>query len=174
MNRIRIAISVCVLAAIALYLLVRLLSMPLWFAIALAAVGTVSLLLASFTDRREIKRALAHMEGRPSLTPDEFGRHYFPPDQAAIAAEVRTIFARHIPVDVSQAHPDDAVVEDLRMDALDSMSTVEFVIELEERFKIAIPDSTAEAMRTLRDITDFISHAIRCDREAASARQEFA
>ncbi len=43
------------------------------------------------------------------------------------------------------------------MDALDSMSTVEFLVALEEHFKIEIPDSTAARMRTIRDITEVIS-----------------
>jgi acyl carrier protein len=107
---------------------------------------------------RDERLALEHMQGCPSLTAAEYGQRYFPATQAEIAAQVRAIFAKHISVDVSQSHPDDKLVEDLRMDALDSMSTVEFILELEECFKISIPDSAAKEMRTLRDITNFIGH----------------
>jgi acyl carrier protein len=112
-------------------------------------------------DRKERLRALQHMEGRPKLTNAEFGHQYFAPAEAEIAAQVRAIFAKHIEVDVSQAHPDDKLVEELRMDALDSMSTVEFVLELEEDFNISIPDKAARGMRTLRDLTGFIACELR-------------
>ena len=100
------------------------------------------------------------MEDRPSLTPTDFGSCYFPQDQASVAAEIAAIFATHIDLDVSRAHPDDRLVQDLRMDALDSMSTVEFIIELEKHFSLNIPDSAANQMRTLRDITVFITHEL--------------
>ena len=125
-----------------------------------AAIGA-SCFLVQRQDKSERQRALRHMQDRQPLSPDEFGQRYFPPDQSDIAAQVATIFGKHISVEVSQAHPDDKLVEDLRMDSLDSMSTVEFVIELEEHFKITIPDSAAEQMRTLRDITHFISRELQ-------------
>jgi acyl carrier protein len=65
--------------------------------------------------------------------------------------------SRHIPVDLSRLHPDDRIVEDIRMDALDSMSTVEFILEVEKEFGISIPDAAAEKMRTLRDAIDYVS-----------------
>lgn len=111
--------------------------------------------------RNERQRALTHMQGRPSLKPAEFGHRYFPPAQADIAAQVRAIFAKYISVDVSQAHPDDKFNEELRMDSLDSMSTIEFAIELEKHFEILISDSEAEQMQTLRDITEFISRKLQ-------------
>jgi acyl carrier protein len=112
-------------------------------------------------DRKERLRALKHMEGRVPLMDAEFGHQNFPPSEAQIAAQVRAIFAKHIDVNVSQAHPDDKLVEDLRMDALDSMSTVEFLLELEDHFGVAIPESAAAQMRTLRDLTGFILHALK-------------
>ncbi len=39
----------------------------------------------------------------------------------------------------------------------DSMSTVEFLIELEEHFEIEIPDCAAERMQTIRAITECIA-----------------
>ena len=78
--------------------------------------------------------------------------------------QVRAIFAKHIEMDVSQTQPDDKLVEELRMDALDSMSTIEFVLELEEHFNVSIPEKAAREMRTLRDLTSFIARELKSKR----------
>lgn len=111
------------------------------------------------TDETEKQRALKHMEGRQPLTDAEFGCRFFPPQQVEIAARLRTIMARHISVDLSRLHPDDLIVEDIRMDALDSLSTVEFVLEVEKEFGVSIPNAAAEKMRTLKDVIEFVSQA---------------
>jgi acyl carrier protein len=114
-------------------------------------------LRAIFMRRRtEIERAQKYMEGRPSLTAQEYSTYYFPQEEADVAAQVRTMFSQRIDLDVSRVHPDDRLVDDLRMDALDSMSTIEFVMDLEKHFNIDIPDRAAVEMRTLNDITAFI------------------
>jgi acyl carrier protein len=95
------------------------------------------------------------------LTSEEYATHFFWPNRADIAADVRRIFSRHISLNVLQAHPDDKLVDDLRMDALDSMSTIGFVVELEKYFDIDIPDKAAAEMRTLNDLTQFIAHELR-------------
>ena len=87
----------------------------------------------------------------------EFGRRFFSPQQAEIAAKLRVIMARHIPIELSRLNPDDRIVEDIRMDALDSMDTVEFVLEIEKEFGISIPDAAVARMRTLRDVAEFVS-----------------
>jgi acyl carrier protein len=113
------------------------------------------------TDEAEKQRALAHMAGRPALSETEFGRRYFPPDRAEIAAKLRKIFSRHIVVDLSQLQPNDRFIEDLRMDALDSMATVEFVIEVEKEFEIKIPDAPAEKMTTFQSVVDYVAEAVK-------------
>ena len=40
--------------------------------------------------------------------------------------------------------------------AIDSLTTVELVMELEEQFSIEIPDEDAELMGTVKDIVDYI------------------
>jgi len=57
--------------------------------------------------------------------------------------------------------PNDRFVEDLRMDELDSMSTVEYVIEIEKEFGIEIPDSAAEKMLTFKSVVDYVSEAVK-------------
>jgi acyl carrier protein len=113
------------------------------------------------TDEAEKQRALAHMAGRPALSETEFGKRYFPPDRAEIAARLRKIFFRHIIVDLSQLQPNDRFVEDLRMDELDSMSTVGFVIEVEKEFGIKIPDATAEKMTVFQSVVDYVAEAVK-------------
>ena len=48
---------------------------------------------------------------------------------------------------------DARLIDDLGVDSLD---TVELVMELEERFEIEIPDEDAELMKTVKDIVDYI------------------
>lgn len=112
---------------------------------------------ARITDAREKERALEHMHRRPALDEAQFGQHYFPAEQADIAARIRQILARHIPIDLSRLHPDDRLCADIRMDELDSMATVEFVLAVEKEFGISISDSAAKDMRTLRDVIDYVS-----------------
>jgi acyl carrier protein len=126
-----------------------------WLIVLLIAGGTAALLtLQTWSERR---RALRHMRGRPSISDDDFGRLFFSPDRAEIAARLRKILSGHIDVGLSRLSPDDKLVQDIRMDSLDSMSTVEFVIDVEKHFGISIPDSIAERMQTLRDVADFVA-----------------
>ena len=116
--------------------------------------GTCAVRLATANEK---ERAQRHMEGREPLNNEDFGRRFFSPQLADIAAKLRVIMARHIPIDLSRLNPDDRIVEDIRMDALDSMATVEFILEIEKEFGISIPDADAARMRTLRDVTEFVS-----------------
>ena len=120
-------------------------------------VVTVVVALALFQGRSIKRRALRYMQGRRRLSDNEFGEQFFASDRVAIAARLRQILSRHIQLDVSQIHPDDKLVEDIRMESLDSLSTIEFVTEAEKEFGISIPDSVAEQMRTLRDVVDYIA-----------------
>lgn len=82
---------------------------------------------------------------------------YFSGPQAAVAEKLRGILTRHLPVDLSRLHPDDGLVEDLRMDALDSLSTVEFILAIEQELGIRIPNQVASRMRTFREVVEFVA-----------------
>ena len=112
------------------------------------------------SDEAEKLGALAHMAGRPALSDAEFCARYFSADRAEIAAELRRIFAQHLPIDLSRMQPGDRFVEDLRMDALDSLSTVEFVIQVEKAFGIEIPNFAAEEMTTFQEVVDYVAVAV--------------
>jgi len=96
------------------------------------------------------------MRGRDALDDTAFGEHYFPQEHAVVAARMRQILKEHLPIDLSQMSPDDWLVRDLRMDAMDSWSTLEFVQDVEEEFGIQIPDAEGQKMRTLRDVIDYV------------------
>jgi acyl carrier protein len=113
------------------------------------------------SDEVEKQQVLSHMAGRPALNGKEFGKQFFPDDRAEIAAKLREILSRHISVDLSQMQPNDRFIEDLRMDALDSMSTVECVIEIEKEFRIEIPNSAAEKMTTFQSVVDYVAEAVK-------------
>ena len=91
------------------------------------------------------------MGGRPRRPGREFGEKFYP-DHAEIATKVRDILADHLPIDLSRLEPSDQPVIDLKMDDMDSMSTVEFVIALEKEFAIKITNADAKKMRTFDDI----------------------
>lgn len=117
------------------------------------------------SDEAEKLIALAHVAGRRALSDAEFCERYFSADRAEIAAELRRILARHLPIDLSRMQPDDRFVEDLRMDALDSLSTVEFVIQVEKAFGIEIPNIDTEKMTSFQEVVDYVASAV----EAKSA-----
>lgn len=106
--------------------------------------------------RLERSRAVAHMDGRPALDPKQFGQTYFGQDHAETAARLKNVLAAHIPLDISKLHPDDKLVDDLRMDVLDSLSTQEFIMQVEEEFGVTIPNSEAGNMRTFKDVFDYV------------------
>ena len=134
-----------------------------WYAqtgLVLVAIA-ISIYEVRLSDASEKQRARDHMAGREPLGDAAFGHELFAPEQAEVASKLRSIMARHIPVDLSRLRPDDRLVEDIRMDALDSMFTVEFILEIEKEFGISIPDAAAEKMRTRSDVIDYVSWAKR-------------
>jgi acyl carrier protein len=122
-------------------------------------------LLHEWTNRRRARRLLAT---RPALDPAGFGRTYFGESdrRALLAAQVREVLAEHVPYSLEGLGPDDAFVQDLRMDELDSMSTVELVLSLEQRFGIKIPDDDAQGILSFRQLVDYLEKRLPGDRLA--------
>ena len=111
--------------------------------------------------KQEKQRIEAYFAGRPVLGEKEFGEHYFPPDRAGIAAKLRKLLANHVGIDISRMNPTDRFIEDLLMDDFDSMSTVEFVVEIEKEFGIEIPNDVAEKMTTFQNVVDYVAEAVK-------------
>ena len=131
--------------------------LPWYWAVAIFAPIFICFSVIQEKHRKQLYQE--HFRGRPVLNEEEFGRHYFPPDRAEIAAKLRKILANNIKTDMSRLSPADRFIEDLRMEDLDSMSTVEFVIEVEEQFGIKIPDSAAGKITTLQQAVDYVAEA---------------
>lgn len=109
---------------------------------------------------REMDRVRARMAKNPALEANIFGKTYFPADQSAIASHLRQLLVPHLSLDLSRLHPDDQLVADLRMEDLDSMSTVEFVLSVEKGFAIKIPDAEIVKILTLRELTACIARLL--------------
>jgi acyl carrier protein len=119
----------------------------------LIASSAVVVLAVGFWEKHRVRQ---HLAGREPLTHDEFGRRFFPPERSAMAARVRRILSDHVPVDLSRLHPDDKLLEEIRMEGIDSLSTVEFILDVEREYGISIPDSASQQMITLRDLVNYI------------------
>ena len=77
----------------------------------------------------------------------------------AVADKVKEIIVEHLGVDEDEVTPDASFVEDLGADSLD---TVELVMQLEEEFKLDIPDEDAEKITRVREAVAYIeSHSGR-------------
>ena len=67
---------------------------------------------------------------------------------------------KEIIVDALGCDEDDVVLEASLKDDLeaDSLDAVELIMAIEEEFDIEIPDETAQSMKTVKDIVDYIEN----------------
>ncbi len=133
----------------------------IWKSALTATLVLVAIAIVVLTDYWNKRRARRHLAGREGVSEQAFGQRFYPTDVAPIAGKIREILARHIPVDISRLHPSDRPVEDLRMDALDSLATVQFVVDLEEEFDLKIGDHEAERLTTFDDVVQFVAEKLR-------------
>ena len=103
---------------------------------------------------REVRNKLAQ---RPQLNSKEFAATYFPPEKRAIAELLMEITKEHSVADITGLIPDDAFVADLRMDDLDSLAIVDFIVHIETDFDITIPQHKAKSMRSFSELVDEIA-----------------
>lgn len=69
--------------------------------------------------------------------------------------EVKEVIVSQLKVDENNITEDASFIDDLGADSLD---TVEFVMELEKKFDITIPDEDAEKIRTVGDAVRYIEN----------------
>lgn len=100
-------------------------------------------------------RAERHMAGRRPLPFGAFGAAFFP-QNAQVAEQLREILARHLPVSLDRLHPDDKLVSELQMEALDSLACQEFLQDIEVTFVLRIPPQELEHWHTFRDVLDCV------------------
>lgn len=132
--------------------------------LAIAVIFMVSIAGVLMVSRSEKRRALRHMNGREPLSPAAFARQFFRGSEISIAEQLIGILSRHLPIDLGRLHPDDRLVEDLRMYALDSLSTTSFVIDIEKTMGMKIPNNVAEKIFTFRQVVQFVASARMNDR----------
>jgi acyl carrier protein len=136
------------------------------FAVALAAV--IGLYVAQHISmKRRLKSMLAAREPIPAA---DFGsRHY--PD--ATRAEIATFILQKVEeitgYDFTGALPSDRWTDDLHLDELDSLVSVEILREVERRFGIAIDDAEATKVKTLGDLVELVSSKTNATPRPSSA-----
>ena len=67
--------------------------------------------------------------------------------------EVRGILVEQLGVDPGEVREEASFQEDLNADSLD---LVELIMEMEDRFKLKIPDEDAEKISTVGDAVDYV------------------
>lgn len=75
-------------------------------------------------------------------------------DKVEITKKVNEIICAQLEVSPDQIKPAASFTEDLKAD---SLAVVELVLQLEETFKIEIPDEDTEQIKTVQDAIDYIS-----------------
>jgi acyl carrier protein len=122
------------------------------FAIALAV---VSLFIAQqISVKRRLKSMLASREPIPA---SEFGsRHYTDPAKAEIATFILQKIEEITGYNFTGALPADQWSDDLHIDELDSLVSVEIIQEVERRFGIVINDAEATQIKTIGDFVEVI------------------
>ncbi len=78
-------------------------------------------------------------------------------DRAQVVEELRAILVEQLGVDASEVTEESSFQEDLNADSLD---LVELIMEMEDRFKLKIPDEDAEKISTVGEAVNYVvAHA---------------
>jgi acyl carrier protein len=78
-------------------------------------------------------------------------------DRAQVVEELRAILVEQLGVDGPEVTEASSFQEDLNADSLD---LVELIMEMEDRFKLKIPDEDAEKISTVGEAVDYVvAHA---------------
>ncbi|CUS34124.1 hypothetical protein COMA1_11527 [Candidatus Nitrospira nitrosa] len=110
--------------------------------------------------RRKKMKLSRYFLSRPQLTHKEFGQAYFGESKSReiLATKVRKILAQYIPVSIDGLSPEDKFQQHLMMDTFDSLSSAEFIVQLEKKFNISLRDD--EALKpdlTFRQLVDHLA-----------------
>jgi acyl carrier protein len=117
--------------------------------------------------KRRLKSMLAAREPIPAW---EFGsRHYTDSARAEIATFILHKIEEITGYDFTGALPSDRWTDDLHLDELDSLVSVEILHEVERRFGIAIDDAEATQVKTLGDLVELVSSKTNATPRPSSA-----
>ena len=67
--------------------------------------------------------------------------------------QVSKIIADQLCINVSEVKPESHIIDDLNAD---SLAVVEILMAIEEQFGIKVPDEEVPALKTVKDITDYV------------------
>jgi acyl carrier protein len=74
-------------------------------------------------------------------------------DREKVVADIRAILVEQLGVDGAEVKEESSFQEDLNADSLD---LVELIMEMEDRFKVKIPDEAAEKIGTVGQAVDYV------------------
>lgn len=74
-------------------------------------------------------------------------------DSTKVYNQVKELVSSELKVALEEIKPESDFTKDLNADSLD---VVEFIMSLEEKFNIKIPDEEAEKIKTVQDVVDYI------------------
>ena len=74
-------------------------------------------------------------------------------DRSKVTEDIRAILVEQLGVESDEVKEESSFQEDLNADSLD---LVELIMEMEDRFKIKIPDEDAEKIQTVQDAMDYL------------------
>jgi len=78
-------------------------------------------------------------------------------EREKVTEDIRTILVEQLGVEPGEVREEASFQEDLNADSLD---LVELIMEMEDRFKLKIPDEDAEKIVTVGDAVDYVmAHA---------------
>jgi acyl carrier protein len=78
-------------------------------------------------------------------------------DREKVTEDIRSILVEQLGVEPGEVRDEASFQEDLNADSLD---LVELIMEMEDRFKLKIPDEDAEKIVTVGDAVDYVmAHA---------------
>ena len=89
--------------------------------------------------------------------------------KAEISRRVFELAAEHGGVEVSTITPDTHFVNDLNFDSLEA---VEFTMDAEDEFEIAVPDDEATKFQTVGQVVEYVSAHAPSDRPVAAGNGE--
>jgi acyl carrier protein len=108
-----------------------------------------------FFERVQRSRVQRRVSERAPLSDDEFGALYFT-NWSKAAATVRRVVGQVLCLDMTRTRPSDRFVQDLRMDDIDSLASVEIVIKIEDELGVRISDDEAERIVTIGQLVDCV------------------
>ncbi len=74
-------------------------------------------------------------------------------DRAKVFDDIQAILVEQLGVEAAEVKEESSFQEDLNADSLD---LVELIMEMEDRFKLKIPDEDAEKIVTVGDAVDYV------------------